>query len=218
MSAQTQAAPATVGPPTDITKDLRRRFSQILKQEVHVLDKRGDVEKLRAKHAERTNSERTLLKLSAWKKLYGIQKGIDLKNRPSDQLFDVRIYSKIDYDTWERTEMRGWYGQYAVPMPRESWDPVQARYSTVAPPRGPGTLAKAATAHVFAAPSARPPPSAPPPHFLDFEANLTEQRASAAQYLTAARNFPPPDAQGVSLGVHRVPGYRAQPWKDRPLG
>lgn len=218
MAGQTQAAPATGGPPKDITRDLRQRFSQILKQEVIVLDKRGDVEKLRAKHVARTNSERTLSKLGGWKNLYGIQKGVDLKNRPSDQLFDVRIYSKIDYDTWERAEMRGWYGQYAVPMPRASWDPLQAGYAVKAPPRGPGALAKAATSHVFEPPRAQPPPRAPPPHFMDFEANLKEQRVAAAQYLTAARNFPPPDAQGASLGVSRVPGYRAQPWKDRPLG
>jgi hypothetical protein len=47
MTWQAQAAPATAGPATDISKHLRRWLIQILKQKVHVLDKRGDVEKLR---------------------------------------------------------------------------------------------------------------------------------------------------------------------------
>ena len=36
------------------------------------------------------------------------RKVLDLKHRASDQHFDTRIYSRIDYDTWERGEMRGW--------------------------------------------------------------------------------------------------------------
>lgn len=218
MVGQAAAANATNGSPKDITHDLSRRFAQILKQEIHVLEKRSDVEKLRAKHIERTNSERTLSKLGKWRNLYNIQKSLDLKNRACDQHYDIRIYSKIDYDVWERAEMRGWYGQYAVPMARETWDPVQAGYSTKAPSPSTGVFTKAATAHVFAGPSARPPPAAKPPHFMDFEANLKEQRAAASQYLASARNFPPPDTMGASMGVSRVPGYRAQPWKDRPLG
>jgi hypothetical protein len=109
------------------------------------------------------------------------------------------------------------YNAYATPMARESFDPVKERYSIAAPPQAsePAFVAKKASSHVFAAPSARPAPR-PAPHFMDHEANLRAQQAASSSYLEAKANFPPPS--GESWAVDRVVGFRPAPWKDRPFG
>ncbi len=110
--------------------------------------------------------------------------------------------------------MRGWYQQYAVPLPRTSVDSVSTGYMVASTPvrEQAEYIAKSRTVHEFAPVVARPRPT-PGPHFMDFEGNLAEQRAAGAMYLSARRNFPP-----LQEGVARVPGFRPAPWKDRPEG
>jgi len=55
-------------------RNMKKQWGQIMKQEVTVLSRRDDVEKLRNKQVQRTNSERCQSKLSGWRNLYNIQK------------------------------------------------------------------------------------------------------------------------------------------------
>lgn len=53
-----------------------------------------------------------------------------------------------------------------------------------------------------------------PPHFMNHELNLREQRVQNKVYLTEKKNFPIP----IQGDVPRMVGYRRAPWKDRPEG
>ena len=39
---------------------------------------------------------------------------IDCKKKPADRAFDVRIYTKMDLNVWEYSEMRDWYNRNAT--------------------------------------------------------------------------------------------------------
>ena len=145
--------------------------------------------------------------------------GIDVKNRPSDQNYHCRIYSRIDDDVWERGELRGWYQQYSKPQPRDVNDNVKSGYSLYSKTLG---LTHSASAPVLQTHTSstigpgltmRAESSFKQPHFMDFEANLTHQKATAENYMKEKRGFPP-----EPVGVARVPGFRQAPWKDRPTG
>ena len=195
----------------EMEKELQKRWGQILKQEVLVLEKRSNVEKLRNKQVQKTNSDRCQSKLGGWRNLYGIQKSLDAVNRPADQKFDARIYSRIDYDTWERGEMRAWYNSYAVPIPRESVDHVSTKYMIKTQPQklDPSHMIRRASSHQFANNGPRRKASGGGPHFMDFESNLREQKEVRCSVCLRPwgmrRSNPPFCLLNACPGVNAVP-------------
>jgi len=180
-----------------------------------VLERRNDHLRLKKKQIDRVNAERCSHRLSGWRNVYKIQKEKDSSNRPSDQQYFARIYTRIDHDVWDRPEMASWYQKNARPNPRESVDVDATRYMVPSPNSKPAAT-RATLIHEFAAvPKAREPPQ-PAPHWMDFEANMAEQRTASALYLASARNFPPERTPVLGETAARVPGYRPAPWKDRP--
>mmetsp|Transcript_6644 Transcript_6644/g.8609 ORF Transcript_6644/g.8609 Transcript_6644/m.8609 type:complete len:201 (+) Transcript_6644:82-684(+) len=199
----------------DIEKKLQKRYSRILSQESRVLEQRDAVSQLREQQSDQTNSDRTSNKLTGWRKLYAIQKNIDKANRTSDQKFNARIYSKVDEDIWSATETRAWYQKYAVPIPRETVDPIASGFmkAEVSLSQNQDHLYKLKSQHEFA-PHVPPKPTKPGPHFLNHEGNLREQSINNDRYLKEQPNFPQP----VIGDVERVVGFRRAPWKDRADG
>ena len=55
---------------------------------------------------------------------------LDLARRPSDRSDDIRIYTKMDLDTWAYADVRHWFNKNADPNFDPSWNltPAQTGY------------------------------------------------------------------------------------------
>lgn len=83
-------------------------------QALDVLEKRTAYKRLHERQESRSNAKKTLSELSKWRKQFDMRRLPESTLRGPDRMFPVRIYTKIDDETWKLPEVRGWFQRYAI--------------------------------------------------------------------------------------------------------
>ena len=95
---------------------------RIVAKSLEVLKLRQERQKLAQRQEAHRNFKRNELSLSKWRSQYEILKRPEAGLRPCDRKFDVRMYSRMDSDLWQKGELRAWFERGATAT-IESRDP-----------------------------------------------------------------------------------------------
>ena len=105
----------------------RKKERAIVAKSLDVLAFRQDWTKIRERQEKERNHSRTLSRLSKWRGAFDIAKRPDHMRRPSDRVLDVRLYSRMDTDLWNKSDLRDWFQINAKEVP-ETYDPDYGGY------------------------------------------------------------------------------------------
>ncbi|CAM9869227.1 unnamed protein product [Ascophyllum nodosum] len=113
-------------------RHMKRKSAYIMKLEARVLERRQEVDRAARRQLQ---DKQTFLSgnfLGRCRTVFNSVKNADQRNRPSDQQFPVRSYSRVDGEVWQRPEIRRWFDAFSTPMATEAFDPLVSGYTVTA--------------------------------------------------------------------------------------